>query len=149
MAIGTNDAVVKSGTQKTLEANGASTADAAYTQANDASYVRVTDGSDAPDAKFALSVTFSVAPAAGKHIILFARALNFDGTNDAPVPSANYEASFVASFMVSPVTSLQYVEAVGYDLPADCDLYIRNDAGQTISAGWTLKITPQTLGPAT
>lgn len=148
MAIGTGDAVVKTGaTQKTLEASGAVIANGAYVKAT-TGYSRLSDGNDAPDAKIALGVTFGTAPAAGKALILFARKLNVDGANDAPVPSANYQETLIGSVIVDAVTTTQYLETVVEDVPAEFDLYIRNDTGQSVSAGWTAKITPQTYGPA-
>ena len=143
------EAIVKWGTTKTLEANGASMGNNVVTQANDATYGLVADGAYYPDAEFVLSVTFSVAPTEGSVISLHARPINIDGTGDAEVPEAALPVWFVGSFVVNNVTSLQYMYLLAQDLPKEAEYYIyNNNTGQTISAGWTLKVTPRTVAPA-
>lgn len=142
------EAIVKVGTTKTLEANGASCASGVIVQADDASYAIAADGASYPDAEFALAVTFSVAPTESTVISLVARPLNIDGTNDADAPEFQRQVQFIGNFIVNNVTTTQYLWLMGYDLPREADYYLANNAGQTISAGWTLKVTPRTLGPA-
>lgn len=142
-----NEAINVYGTQKTLEASGASTADATMTQADDASY-NSTDSSDFPDGVFSLSCAFGTAPAANSVVYLYARPLNFDGTNDAIAPSANFRSKYIGTFLIANQTATQYSYCVGRNLPKEADYYIFNDTGQTISAGWTLKVTPLTIKPA-
>ena len=142
------EAIVKVGTTKTLEANGASCAYGVIVQADDASYGIVADGATYPDAEFALAVTFSVAPTENTVISLVARPLNIDGTNDADVPEFQRQVQFIGNFIVNNVTTTQYLWLMGYELPREADYYLANNAGQTISAGWTLKVTPRTLGSA-
>lgn len=150
MAITTNDAIVKYGTTKTLEANGASTANNVVTQADDASYGISADGNMAPDAEFVFSGTFSVAPTENTTVDLYARELNIDGTADAEVPEASsHKPRYIGSFVLNNVTSAQYVKVLAYDVPTEASYYIHNNAtGQTLGAGWTLKVTPRTVGPA-
>lgn len=144
-----NEAVVKWGTQKTLEANGASTANNTISQANDATYGLVADGAYYPDAEFVLSFTYSVAPTEGAVIALYARPINIDGTGDTETPEAALPGWYVGSFAVNNVTSLQYAYLLAQDIPKEAEYYIHNNnTGQTISAGWTLKVTPRTIGPA-
>lgn len=143
------EAIVKWGTTKTLEANGASIASNAMAQADDATYNLVTDGAYYPDAEFVLSAAFSVAPTEGGVIALYARPLNVDGTADTEVPEAARATLFIGSFAANNVTSTQYMMLIGSDLPKEAEYYLHNlGAGQTMSAGWTLKVTPRTLGPA-
>lgn len=142
------EAIVKVGTTKTLEANGASCTAGIIVQADDASYAIVADGASYPDAEFALACTFSVAPTESTVISLIARPLNIDGTADADVPEFSRQIQFIGNFIVNNVTTTQYLWLIGYDLPREADYYLANNAGQTISAGWTLKVTPRTLGPA-
>lgn len=80
MAITTNDAIVKLGTTKTLEASGAAIANNAMGQADDATYSISADGSSAPDADFVLAATFAVAPTANSTLDLYAQELDIDGT---------------------------------------------------------------------
>lgn len=149
MAIGTNDAIVKLGTTKTLEANGASIANNVITQADDASYSIAADGDNAPDAEFVLTCAFATAPTENSTIALYARELNIDGTADADAPTATYKPRFIGVFVVDNVTTSQVLKLLAYDVPREADYYLFNNAtGQTISAGWALKVTPRTVGPA-
>lgn len=147
----TNEVIYAWGSEKTLEASGASCANAAIVQANDASYGVVADGASFPDARFAWRGQFAtVTSIENKTIDLYARALNFDGTNDAPAPTATYTQKFIGSFVLqaSSTNTDQYLVLVAYDVPAEADYYIINNAGQTLSSGWTLKVTPRTYKPA-
>jgi hypothetical protein len=146
-----NEAIYAWGTQKTLEANGASFANGNIVQANDAPYSTVSDGSNFPDAVFVLKLQFStVTSIENKVISLHARALNIDGANNAPVPTATYLEKYIGSFVLqaSLASTDQYLMLTGYDLPKEADYYLLNSSGQTVSAGWTLKVTPRTYKPA-
>lgn len=138
------------GTPKTLEANGGSTANNALSQANDAYYDIVDDGNSYPDAYFVLAVTYSVAPTVGSVVGIYARPLDVDGTNDAQAPAANRQVMYIGQMVLENVTTTQYSHPIlGRDLPKRADYYIHNNAtGQTISAGWTLKVTPRSYKPA-
>lgn len=142
------EAIVKWGTQKTLEANGTGFGNGGIVQADDASYDLVADGASYPDAEFVLACTFSAAPTESTVISLVARPLNIDGTNDADAPDFQRQVQFIGNFIVNNVTTTQYLWLMGYDLPREADYYLANNAGQSIAAGWTLKVTPRTLGPA-
>lgn len=143
------ETIVKWGTQKTLEANGAAIASTAIVQADDASYSLVADGGYYPDAEFVLAAAFSVAPTEGGVIALYARPINVDGTADTEVPEATRQNVYVGSFVANNVTATQYMTCIGYDLPKEAEYYLHNvGGGQTMSAGWTLKVTPRTYGTA-
>ena len=143
------ETIVKFGTVKTLEANGASTANNALAQADDASYSVASDGAYYPDAKFVISVTFGTAPTEGTTLALYARPLDIDGTNDAEVPETTKPTVFIGTFVVNNVTTAQYIELLAQDVPWSASYYIHNNGtGQTVSAGWTLKVTPCTVAPA-
>ena len=149
MAITTNDAIVKLGTTKTLEASGASIANNAMGQADDATYSISADGSSAPDADFVLAATFAVAPTANRTLDLYAQELDIDGTSDAQAPTTTYKPRYIGSFIVNAVTTTQYLKVRGYDVPLVASYFLHNNAtGQTLSAAWTLKVTPRTLCPA-
>ncbi len=149
MTIGTSDAIVKYGTPKTLEASGASVANNTIAQADDANYSIAADGAYAPDAEFVLAVAFSVAPTQNTTIDLYVSEQNIDGTNDAQAPTTTYRQKYVGSFVVNNVTTTQYLRMLAYDVPPDGAYYLHNNGtGQTISSGWTLKVTPRTIGPA-
>jgi hypothetical protein len=143
------EAIVKWGTQKSLEANGGAIAANAVVQANDATYSLAADGANYPDAEFVLAAAFSVAPTEGGVLALYARPLNIDGSADAEVPEAALPVWFVGQFQVNNVTTTQYMTLLAEDLPAEAEYYIHNvSAAQTVSAGWSLKVKPRTLGPA-
>ena len=143
------ETIVKFGTVKTLEANGAAIANNALAQADDASYDLVADGAYYPDADFVLTGTFGTAPTEGTVLALYARPLDVDGTADTEVPETTRPTAFIGSFVVNNVTTLQVMMLRAYDLPTMADYYVHNSGtGQTLSAGWTLKVTPRTVAPA-
>lgn len=146
-----NETIYAWGTQKTLEASGGSCASGAIVQANDASYATAADGAGFPDAVFVLRIQFAaVSGIEGKTIALYVRPLNFDGTNDAPAPTATYLQRFVGSFYLqaSANNTDQYVACYARDLPPEGDYYLVNNSGTAASAGWTLKVTPKSYKPA-
>lgn len=137
------------GTQKTLEASGASIATGAIAQANDASYSTNADGADYPDAEFVASFTFGTAPTEGTVLALIARTINIDSTNDAEAPEATRLDRYIGSFVVNNVTTAQFAACFARNVPREADYYLYNSGtGQTVSAGWTLKVTPMTYTTA-
>ncbi len=143
----TNDLKVVYGTVKTLEASGASVANNVIAQANDADWSS-TDTADFPHATFALSVTFSVAPTENAGIDLVLRRMNVDGTNDELAPEATRLVHYEATFVVDNITTIQYMAEDVLKVPKEGQAWIYNNAtGQTISAGWTLKMTPFSYAP--
>ena len=143
------ETIVQFGTTKTLEANGASIANNTLAQADDTGYSISADGAYYPDAKFVIAATFVTAPAEGTTLALYARPLDIDGTNDAEVPETTRPTVFIGTFSVNNVTTAQYIELLAQDVPWSASYYIHNNgAGQTVSAGWTLKVTPCTVAPA-
>lgn len=144
-----NEAIITKGTTKTLEANGASIANNALAQADDASFDIFTDSPGYRDAKFVLKCAFATAPTEGAVLALYARPLDIDGTDDAEAPETTRPTVFVGSFVVNNVTTSQVMELLGRDVPWKADYYLHNNGtGQAVSAGWTLKVTPFTEGPA-
>ena len=144
-----NEAIVKLGTTKTLEANGASIANTAMGQANDATYSITADGAGYPDADFVLNAAFGTAPTINTTLDLYAQELDIDGTSDAQVPTTTYRPRYIGSFVVNSVITAQSLKLHAYDVPLVASYYLHNNAtGQTMSAGWSLKVTPRTIGPA-
>ena len=154
MAIGTDDAIHKFGTQ--VDRSGTATALVATTGF---STIDATTGSnswvntdDAPMASVTLGVTFSVAPVAGDALNLYLRPLNNVGTNDASVPTAAFQDMYVASFPLVAGTSAQYITR-NISLPnsytsQEYEFYFENPTLQSVSAGWSINITPMTIGGA-
>ncbi len=144
-----NEAIVKFGTQKTLEANGAAIANNTLAQADDASYGIVADGLSYPDARFVLTGTFATAPTENTTLALYARPLNIDGTADADAPETTRPVQYIGVFVVNDVTTSQSLVLMAQNVPWEADYYIHNNGtGQTLSAGWKLLVTPCTIGPA-
>lgn len=132
-----------------LEANGASIANNAIAQADDASYDVVANGSSYPHARFVLSATFAVAPTENTTLALYARPLDIDGTADADAPETTRPTVFIGTFVVNNVTTTQYLALYAEDVPWKADYYIHNNGtGQAVNAGWTLKLKPYTSAPA-
>ena len=144
-----NETILTFGTPKTLESSGASIASGSLAKADDASYGVVADGGYFPDAKFVISATFATAPTEGTTLALYARPLNIDSTNDAEVPETTRPTVFIGAFVVNNVTTAQYIELLAQDVPWNASYYLHNNGtGQTVSAGWTLKVTPFTVTAA-
>jgi hypothetical protein len=144
-----NETIVTLGTPVTLEANGAAISNNNVGIADDDTYVRSSDGGGFRDVLFRATLTFATAPTENAPVIVLLRPLNIGGAgNHAETPengATTFKGLAACAFVVNNVTTAQYVEAVGYNVPADFEAYLWNNAtGQTISAGWTLTATPQT-----
>ena len=151
MAIGTNDAIRKVGTQVTVEANGGSCANNAVVQANDATYGVLTDGVGAPDGIFDLAVAYTSAPVVNTTIDVYAAEQDINSTNDADPVTATFKPLYIGSFVVNATGSstVQYLRFYARNLPILAYYWLYNNAtGQTINSGWILKITPTTIGPS-
>lgn len=143
------ETILAFGTPKTLESSGASIANNALAQADNANYDIAADAAYFPDAEFVLTATYGTAPTEGTVLALYARPLDVDGTADAEVPEAARPTVYVGAFVVNNVTTTQYAELIARDVPWKADYYLHNNGtAQTVSAGWTLKVTPCTYAPA-
>ena len=144
-----NEAIYAYGTTKTLEASGASAANNTVVAANDAGYDLVTDGAGFPDAEFVAALTFATAPTINTVVALYAQELSIDGANNAVAPTTTFTRKFIGSFVLNSQTGAQYIKIAAYDVPKNANYWLHNNAtGQTLSAGWTLKVTPRTIKPA-
>lgn len=150
MTISTNDIIEKFGTLDDLDSSAAAVADDAFSVSGDlASW---TNDDDAPSAAVVGLFTFGTAPDSGSVINLYARPINIaDTTKDSPTPDADFEHVFIGAFPLNNVTSEQVIP-IEVRLPnakaaQEYEFYIENKGGQTLSSGWSLQITPKTLGP--
>ena len=150
MAIGTDAASEFFGTLTDLDSTSAAVSDNTFSVVGDlASW---TNSDDAPSASVVGLFTFAVAPTASSVILLYVRPLNIaDTTKDADAPNADIQREFLGAFVLDNVTTEQVI-AVQVALPnnkssQEYEFYIENQGGQTISAGWSLQITPKTIGP--
>ena len=153
MSIGTDAAILFWGTADALGNTTSAVSDAAFSDGtNDLD--AWTNADNAPLAIFALEFTCSTTPTVSSTIDLYARPLNIGnaGTEDAEAPDSNFLNMYLGSFPVNDVTSAQTVTFGMVGLPNVItsqiyDFYIQNNAGQTISSGWELTVTPVTYGP--
>lgn len=153
MAIGTGTAIEFFGTQDTVTVGGGTSAvtNTSFSASGDVVSGGWTNDDDAPMASVVLTCAYSVAPTASTTVDLFARLMNIDSTNDAITPDANNPHVYLGSFPLDDTTSTQYIP-LDVRLPNTYtsqvyEFYIKNNGGQTMSAGWTLKVTPKTIGP--
>jgi len=139
------------GTQKSLETNGSAIPNGSLLAASAGTYDKMsTDGNGFPDAQFVLSCQFGTAPAEGSVISLVAQPLALDGASaNAQTPEPSRLTRFIGNFIVNDVTSMQHMELMATDLPPKALYYLYNaNTGQSISAGWVLRIKPRTYKAA-
>jgi len=97
-----------------------------------------------------LECAFATAPAAGKFIHVYRRDINMSAAGkNAPLPVVtDYEEKYCGSFAVLNSTAAQVLSLPGILIPHDAEFYIKNDTGQTMSAGYVLRAMPWSWGPA-
>lgn len=149
-----NESVYKYGTTVTLaNANGGATSTLQLSAAAATTYSS-TNTADYPDAVFVLTTNgFGGVPVASTTIDLFIRALDVDGTLDAPAPGTGastdaYRTQYFGSFVLKASSGADSYRFVAYDIPRNGEVYLYNGTAQTLTSGWTLKMTPRTIGPA-
>lgn len=149
MAIGTDALIEFFGTQDALDNTSGSVADAAYSASGDLSLW--TNDDDAPFASVTLECAFTVAPDAGSTVALYCALQDVQSTNDNQAPDADYTHTYLGYFPLNNVTTTQFitidVSLRNYKTSSVYRFFIYNDAGQTMSAGWDIFITPKTVGP--
>jgi len=158
MAIGTDDAIHKFGTQDELTAPSVgSVANGAFSAASDV--VDWTNDDDAPLAVFVLVLKdLSAAATAGDMIDLYCKPLNIvNTTGDHQGPNANTPSIYLGSFVIDAVdpaaTADNYllgpVALPNSKTSQEYDFYIFNNTASISidTADWELWITPVSYGP--
>ncbi len=150
MAIAENAAVDFFGTQDDLASSSALVASAGFSIASD--LVTWTNDDDAPKAAVILELTMAVAADDNSGCYMYFRALNVESTNDDSIPEAEYRHTPIAFFPVlNLITTIQrstlIVPLPNYKTSSVWEVYIENQTGQEIDAGWTVFVTPITIGP--
>jgi hypothetical protein len=107
-----------------------------------------TQTGDYPNLALVLTGGFAATATQNGTIDLSFVPQNVDGTTDAKDITATYRPYWRASFIVDAVSSSQTYYCEAYDVPKEAKVMIYNAAGQQLSANYTLKATPFTLGPA-
>ena len=150
-----NEAKWTYASQVTLESSGASAANAAFVAADDTTLASV-GHSNYPLADFQLkTVGFGAAltSTGSWYLGLWRQDLNFDGTaGDEGAPTASNRLHFCGSFTLpnsAASNSTNYVQLTDVLLCADQRFYLECQLNTSLTAGWTLKVTPKTLVPGT
>jgi len=131
----------------TLEASGGSAASNAFAAADDTS-LATANHSDYPMADFALTCDFGAA-VGNVTVNLYRQDFDIDGTADALAPSTTYKYLYVGSFTINSGQSASATYPLSnVPIGKTCKFSIENGSVQNLSAGWVLKATPKTFGPA-
>lgn len=147
MAIETNDAIEKFGTQDTLNAAGASATFGEYklmgTWTN-------TEGVKTASIVF-IKLRVVTVPTRTPLLHLYARPLNLRGTDDSPTPSDNYRQIFIGTLVLEKSNANQNY-SIDVSLPnskagQEYEFYFENDAQYSLSSLWEAYITPKSVGP--
>lgn len=140
--------------QVTLESSGASAASAAFIAADDTTLASA-NHSNYPYADFVLkTVGFGAAltSTGSWYCGLWRQDLNIDSTaGDEGAPTASNKLHYCGSFILpnsAASTSTNYVALTDVELVADQQYYLEVALNTSLTAGWTLKVTPKTLMPA-
>ena len=149
MAIPSNAVVEYFGTQAVLGTTSATISNDSFSTSSDLAFWTNTD--NAPSASVTLACTFLANPSTFNYINLYARLLDVQGTNDNVISDAGLLHSYVGQFPVDNTSAAQYI-TIDIRLPnagpsQKYEFYLSNKAGQSVSAGWDLFVTPKTLGP--
>lgn len=148
--IGTTTQIVHIGSGASMAAgamSGSADISTALTSTNLAMYPRA-------DVQLFIQHTASMS-SASQALFLYRRDLNFDGTNDEPIPNTVtntlYRAKYMGPFVAQPasVTSNSHSSAMQItDVPlpgnCQCEFFVENGTNAAILAGWTLKVIPKT-----
>jgi len=153
MAIGTDDAVDKFGTQDNLD----DTTTSAITNGSfsvAADHADWTNDDDAPIASVVLTFQYpSGTLDATAHVKLHMALLNVDGTTDEALPDSSFDrvvGVFGVDAGLGATTDVSIAEDIALPNTKTSQEYsfrIENNTGVTISANWDLLITPKTIGP--
>lgn len=151
MAIGTDALIGFGGTQDSglATASAAVAAGGVFSIALDLS--TWTNSDDTLTGFLILLTNYSIAPDDNSSIPCFIRPLNFQGTNDAEIPSAIMQQGRIGTFAVNAVITAQY-SWIEFSIPffktsGEFEFYIQNNTGQEIPAGWDLFPTSTAPGP--
>lgn len=152
MAIGTNDGIEKFGTIDSVDSSSAAVNDGAMSAQSD--ITSWTNDDDAMMIRATLTFQYSTGTIDGK-IALHMRQINSaGGAADEAIPTTSNKTGYVGTFDISPGTSASTDTAATLDVAmqntkpsAEYELYLFNDSGVQIAAGWGLKITPLAAGP--
>lgn len=145
-----NSKIDRFGSQSTVSGTTADVLSGGYSITSD--IVAFTHSTETPYVSIVFQCQFLVAPAVGSSITLYARPASLPPTGqNSPVPEANFDHYKVRQIPVDASTALQTSSVVikldQHELNTQFRFYIKNEAGETIPAGWALLSDPQATGP--
>ncbi len=151
MAITTDSAIHFFGTEDLVSSATGSVVNDAFSNQSDVVNGGWTNDDDAPMATAKLIAKWADPPTANSSVVLCARLMDIDGSNDAPTPDANFTHSFLGMFPINDSSATQNV-AIDVSLPNMetsqlYEFYIQNKTKETLDSGWKLYMTPKTIGP--
>ena len=124
---------------RVLEASGASIANNAFAQADDASFSIATHGDNYPHLEIEMVWIHSVAPTANSAIVVYAQDINVNGVDSRP-PSANNLQTRVASALCDAVTTTQTKRIDIIKAPTNAWYWLQGvGITNAVTAGWTLR----------
>lgn len=144
-----NEAKRVYGTQFTLSSgsDAAINSAAVGTPAGAANPYSTTQTGDYPNLAFVLTCAFGATPTQNGVVDVHIVPQNVDGTTDARDISATYRPYLFTSFVVDSQSTTQTYYCEAFGVPKEGKVMLFNGAGQQISANYTLKATPFTIGP--
>lgn len=107
-----------------------------------------TQTSDYPHMAFAITLAFGSTPTQNSTVDVHIVAQQVDSTADQRDISASYRPHWKASFLIDNTASSATYYCEAFNVPKEGKVMLYNAAGQQISANYTLKATPFTVGPA-
>ena len=153
MAITTGAAINVFGTQDTVTVAGGTSAvtNTSFSASGDVVSGGWTNDDDAPLADFVLTFQYPSGTIVADGVHLYARLMNVNSTADEPQPDAGWQQHYLGTFVTdtgqAATTDTDYVLTnVGllntYSSQV-YEFYIENQTDVTLTAGWTLKVTPK------
>ena len=138
------------GTQWTLSSgsDAAISSAAVGTPGGAANPYSATQTGDYPNLALTLTCAFGSTPTQNGRIDVHIVPQQVDGTTDARDISASYRPYYKGSFVVDSQSTSQTYACELFDVPQEGKVMLYNAAGQQVSANYTLKAKPFTLGPA-
>ena len=150
-----NEAGIEYGTEITIEEAGAAVTDGSFSTIGDNNWTaanqEISTSLYYPSVRVRLtSLGFATNPDVGAVVNVYARPINFEGTEDQPPPSANYPHTYVGSMPVDDDQALtQAIERI-FANPhpgTEQEWYIENQCGQTTDTNWNLRVTGVAIAP--
>jgi len=146
-----NEAILSAGTTLNLETSGGAISDAGFAEAdNDTRATADNPGYPMGEFVFISAGTFSAAPTAGAVINLYEQKT--DGTTDSPDVDASNRNDYIGSFipdLADVSQTLRLIAPIYREGGKYWIEWVDGGAGTaSITAGWTLDLTPITYGTA-